>query len=67
MNRLNIFVQQMARFTQHLDLNAVSRDNRDALRYNLVVIKMNTFDSDFMGHAGYVNHSRIWHFLSRPR
>ena len=23
---------------------------------------MNTFHTAFMGHAGYVNYSRIWHF-----
>ena len=37
-------------------------DNRNALRYNRVMIKINTFHTAFIGHAGYVNHSRIWHF-----
>ena len=37
----------------------MSRDNRDALRYNRVVIQMSTFHNTFMGYAGYENHSRI--------
>ena len=37
-------------------------DNRDALRYNRAVIKKEYIAYCFMGHAGYVNHSRMWHF-----
>ena len=58
-----MFVQGTVRFTQHYykgDVGAASRDDhRDALRYNLTVIKMNTYHAAFMRHGGYVNHSRI--------